>query len=238
MPHEQMNEQQAAAYLHMDLREVQKLASRGHIPCRKTAKGYVFRKGDLDHWVESQMHELPKERFAGIEKGVSRHHGFDPHALAIAPLIPPKGLAVPLKARTRGAVIRSLVKLADASEMVYARDELIAEVRSREELCSTALLPGVALPHPRHPLPYDIAASFVVVGLTPAGIPFGAADGSLTRLFFLICCKDETTHLHVLARLARMLHEKDAIDQLLQAQDAGELRQKLLAIEQSVLEHP
>jgi len=41
------------------------------------------------------------------------------------------------------------------------------------------LIPGVALPHPRHPLPYDIAASFVVVGLTGAGIPFGAEDGSL-----------------------------------------------------------
>ena len=30
-----MNSRQVADYLHMDLREVTKLASRGQIPCRK-----------------------------------------------------------------------------------------------------------------------------------------------------------------------------------------------------------
>ena len=56
MPHEQMNERQVGDYLHMDLRELNKLASRGAIPCRKTAKGFVFRKRDVEQWVEAQMH--------------------------------------------------------------------------------------------------------------------------------------------------------------------------------------
>ena len=237
MPHEQMNEQQVAAYLSMDEREVLKLAGRGQIPCRKTAKGYVFRKGEVDHWIESQMHELPKGRFAGIERGVSSHHGFDHEALLVSELIPPGGLAVPIKARTRDSVLRALVETADRAGLVYAKDNLIQEVRTREDLCSTALAPGVALPHPRHPLPYDIAASFIVVGLASSGIPFGAEDGSLTRLFFLICCKDDRTHLHVLARLAQMIHEPSATDSLLSAQSDQELREMLLKLEQYVLEH-
>ncbi len=236
MPHEQMNERQVADYLHMDLRELSKLASRGAIPCRKTARGFVFRKGDVEHWVEAQMHQLPRHRLAGIEKGVSRHHGFDHEAMLVAPLIPPGGLAAPLKARTREAVLRGMVDLADRAGMVYAHDELLEEVRDRETLCSTALAPGVAMPHPRHPLPYGIAASFVVVGLTQSGVPFGAADGSLTRLFFLICCKDDRTHLHVLARLAQMLHEDSAmgvspVEQLTQALSPDELREILLNLE-------
>ena len=238
MPHEQMNEQQVAAYLNMDEREVIKLAERKKIPCRKTAKGFVFRKGEVDHWIEAQLHELPRHRFKGIEHGVSHYHGFDPHALLVSALIPPAGLAVPLKARTREAVLRSLVAQADENGLLYDKDRLLEEIRQREELCSTALAPGVALPHPRHPLPYDIAESFLIIGITPSGIPFGAADGSLTRLFFLVCSKDDRTHLHVLARLARMLHDSAAIENLLESQTPEELRERLLKLERAALERP
>jgi PTS system nitrogen regulatory IIA component len=232
-----MDEQQVAAYLHMDVRDLRKLASRGQIPCRKVAGEFRFHKGQIDHWVETQMHELPPERLAGITRGVSTHHGYDHELLLVCPLIGPQGLAVPLEARTRHAVLRGLIGLAEKDGLVYNRQELLAEVEKREDLCSTALAPGVAMPHPRHPLPYDIAQSFVVVGLTAGAIPFGAQDGTLTRLFFLICCKDERTHLHVLARLALMLHEPSVIDELTAADTAVQLRQLLLAREEAALRH-
>jgi len=235
MPHEIMNERQVAAYLQMDVREVIKLASRGQISCRKVGQGFQFRKGQIDHWMEARMHTLDKDRLAGLERGVTAHHGMDHAELEVCPLIPPGGLAAPLQARTREGVLRDLVELADAAGLVYVRDELLAEVRQREELCSTALVPRVALPHPRHPLPYDIAASFIVVGLAPGGIPFGAEDGSLTRLFFLICCKDDRTHLHVLARLMRMLHDVGSVERLLAAGSAEELRQMLVELEEAAV---
>ena len=132
MPREQMTSQQVAAYLRMDLREVEKLAARGHIPCRKVGGAFVFLKGEVDHWVEQQMPELGPDRLTKIEKGVSAHHGFDPALLVVCPLIPPKGIAAPLLARTRDSVLRELVGLADAAGRVYARDDLVNEVRRRE----------------------------------------------------------------------------------------------------------
>ena len=235
MPHEQMDSQQVASYLQMDHRELMKLASRGDIPCRKVQGRLVFIKSQVDHWVELRIHTLGQARLAGIEEGVSAHHGFDHDEPLVCGLIPDDGLAVPLRAKTRQAAIRSLVDLADRAGLVYARDELIAEIRSREDLCSTAVAPGVALPHPRHPLPYDIASSFVVVGLTPSGIPFGSPDGKLTRLLVLICCKDERTHLHVLARLARMLGEHLVVEYLMTATSPEQLRDELTRCEQAVL---
>lgn len=221
MPHEVMSEQQVAAYLHMDLRDLVKLASRGNIPCRKLGdQRFEFRKSDVDHWVEQRIHELPRQDLADIEKGVSQHHGFDHAAALVSELIPEGGVRLPLAARTRHKVIRALVEHAEQLGLAYARDELIEQIEAREELCTTAMLPGAALPHPRHPLPWDIAESFVLVGIVPGGIPFGAEDGSLTRLFFLVCCKDDRTHLHVLARVARMLHDDQAIPELIDAEDA------------------
>ena len=96
---------------------------------------------------------------------------------------------------------------------------------------STALTRDVALPHPRHHTPCDIAESFIMVGRSGRGLPFGAPDGSLTRLFFLVCCKDDRTHLHVLARLGQMLHHRDTIDSLLDAADEQEFRDELKASE-------
>jgi len=235
MPHEQMNERQTAAYLHMDARKVVKLASRGQIPCRKVGGRFVFCKADLDHWVETKMHELDEGRLADIEKGVREHHGMPQSQLEVWPLVPSRGLAVPLKARTRDGVIRDLVDLAEESDLVYAADELIRLIRKREEMCSTAISPDVALPHPHSPVPHDISQSFVVVGLAPSGIPFGAEDGSLTRLFFLLCCKDERTHVHVLARLARMLYDRGAVDKLLASENAEQLGEVLLAREKTVI---
>ncbi|MEI7837274.1 MAG: PTS sugar transporter subunit IIA, partial [Planctomycetota bacterium] len=170
-------------------------------------------------------------------RGVSSHHGIDHEELLVGPLVPPHGLAVPLEARTRQSVLRALIEVAERDSLVYNRQELLDEVQKREELCTTALGPGLAMPHPRHPLPYDIAESFVVVGLTSTGIAFGAEDGSMTRLFFLICCKDERTHLHVLARLALMLHDPAAIGGLFEAGSGEELRELLAAREESALRH-
>jgi PTS system nitrogen regulatory IIA component len=135
----------------------------------------------------------------------------------------------------REATIRELVDVADRAGMVYLRAELIDEIREREDVCSTALIPGVALPHPRHPVEYDIVDSFVVVGLTHSGIAYGAPDGSLTRLFFLVCCKDERTHLHLLARLAQMLHTPGVLDDLLDADCPEELMETLHACEAKIV---
>lgn len=234
MPHEQMNDRQVAAYVHLDLREVLKLASRGQIPCRKVAGKFVFHKDQVDHWLETHIHTLDPERLAGIERGVREHHGFDNEALQVNSLIPPNALAVPMHAKSREKVLRALVDLADASGLVHAKDELLDELRMREELCTTALVPGLALPHPRHPVPYDIAASFVVAGVTPTGIPYGCPSGSRTRLFFLICCKEDRTHLHVLSRLAQMLHNPTHVNELIAARDAEEFGRILRRLEQAV----
>jgi PTS system nitrogen regulatory IIA component len=237
-----MNEKQVAAYLKMDAREVAKLASRGRIPGRKVGGEFRFYKGQIDHWAEVRMFstkELGPGRLADIEKGVSEHHGFDEEAELVWSLVEagctmPK-IAVPLAARTRDGAIRDLVDLADAAGLVCDKGNLVQEVRKREELCSTAMAPHVALPHPRHPMPYDISASFICVGLSASGIAYGNPDGSLTRLFFLICCKDDRTHLHVLARLAAMLHEESAVDEMLGAPDADEMAALLQTRERQVM---
>jgi PTS system nitrogen regulatory IIA component len=85
---------------------------------------------------------------------------------------------------------------------------------SREELHPTALGNGVALLHPRRPLPSIMGEPFLALGITTSGIPFGGPRGCLTDVFFLIGSTSETVHLRVLAKLSRMLQQSEWLDEL------------------------
>jgi PTS system nitrogen regulatory IIA component len=87
-------------------------------------------------------------------------------------------------------------------------------VREREDLHPTALDIGVALLHPRRPLPGILAEPFLALGRTYQGVPFGGVRGGLTDIFFLILATDDRGHLRTLARLSRLLSDGTTLDGL------------------------
>ena len=62
---------------------------------------------------------------------------------------------------------------------------------------STGFENGVAIPHPRNPMPDVLGQSVVAFGRTLSGIPFGVPKRQLSDLFFLVLCRDPRTHLRV-----------------------------------------
>ncbi len=204
MENEVMDLDQLASYLQRDVRELSKMANRGYLPGQKVGGQWRFASAEINHWLETQMHYYTEQELTALEAGTGQ--GKPDRQPLVMTLLSESVMAVPLRAGTRDSVLRELVKLAENSWQVYDPDALLHAIRQREELGSTALASGVAIPHPRRPLP-DTAQgeAFIAFGRTPGGMPFNAADGSLTDLFFLVCCRDASTHLRVLARLSRML---------------------------------
>ena len=213
MGSEMMDLEQLADYLQRDLREVSKLASRGHLPGHKVSGQWRFARAEINHWIETQMHAYTEQELTALEAGTAR--GQLDHQPLVSALMSETIMAVPLLAGTRESVLRELVKLAENSWQVYDSAALLQAIRQREELGSTALVSGVAIPHPRRPLP-DTAQgeAFIVFGRTARGVPYHAPGGGLTDLFFLVCCRDASTHLRALARLSRMLLRPGFVEEL------------------------
>ncbi len=227
---ETMDIEQLAAYLSRDVREVGRLASRGTIPGRRVGGEWRFARAEINHWIESRLHECTGEELAAIE-GPS---GEDEPLLT--GLLRESTLAVPLPASTKASALREMVKLAEQSWVVYDADAAVEAVVAREALGSTALPAGVALPHPHRPLgPEVLGESVVAFGKTGRGIPFGAPRGELTDLFFLVLCTDARTHIRVLARLARLLQKPGLIDALRATGSAAEAYEMLTAAERELL---
>jgi nitrogen PTS system EIIA component len=202
MSQEMMSVEQLAVFLQRDARELQKLASRGHLPAHKVSGEYRFHPAEIHHWLETQLHGYTEEELSNVEQGaVGRGHSVEP---LLTSMLSVATIAVPLGANTKVSVLNQLVKTAEQSWQIYDPAAILQAIKDREELGTTALEGGVAIPHPHRPLPNALGESIVAFGRTLSPIPFGAGRGGMTDLFFLVCCRDSNIHLKVLARLSRL----------------------------------
>jgi PTS system nitrogen regulatory IIA component len=232
MGNDTMDLEELASYLHRDAREVSKLASRGHLPGHKVGGAWRFHRAEINQWLETQMPGYTEQQLTGVETSVGGEPDSD---LLLATLLPEECLAVPLKASTRVSVLRELVRVAEQSWQIYDPEAILDAIRQREEMGSTALPLGVAIPHPRRALPSALGDSVIAYGRTASGIPFGAERGGLTDIYFLVCCRDDRTHLQVLARLSRLLLRPTFVDDLRAAETAAASREVIVTAEEELL---
>jgi PTS system nitrogen regulatory IIA component len=139
-----------------------------------------------------------------------------------------------LAARTRSSVIKSMVEVAARTGQLWDPAEMAEAVEAREKLHPTALDNGVALLHPRRPLPQVLGQPLLALGRTASGIPFGGASGQLTDLFFLICSVDDSQHLRTLARLSRLLAAPGFVEMLRTAGSSAEVLSSARKSEQEI----
>lgn len=141
--------------------------------------------------------------------------------LALHQLLSPGTIAIPLPARTRDSVISKMVALGVGTGQLWDAEKMAEAVRTREEMHPTALSCGVALLHPRRPMPGILSEPYLAMGRTVQGIPFGGSTGQLTDVFFLICSDSDQNHLKILARLSRLINDRDLLGALRTA-ESGE----------------
>jgi PTS system nitrogen regulatory IIA component len=210
--------EELARNLGRDRRDIERLASRGRLPGRKIAGEWTFHSSDIAHWLEDEMREYTDSQLAAVER--SQKSSEVDAAFPVTSLLQPEAVSVPLQARTKRSVLEQLVETAGRTWKIWEPAVVLKAVMEREELMSTAFENGVAIPHAREPLPNAVGGAVVAFGRTFSGIPFGAANNAPSDLFFLVVCQDVRTHLHVLARLGRLLQRPTFVSDLRNAEDA------------------
>jgi excisionase family DNA binding protein len=239
MPHRTLTLDELAAYLHVARRHVERLIKEGDLPCTLRGGRMLFQRDEIDAWASQRLLRLPGQSLDWYhQKTMQGTRQLFPRAALIPVLLQPGYIDLAVPAKTRAAVIRDLVGLAERTGRVFDPRELRDSVEAREALCSTALPGGLALLHARQHQPFRYEGSFIVLGRTIQAIPFGAPDGRASRLFFLVCCQDERIHLHTLARLCLLAMKTRILDELLETDDATAAYDALVAAELAVLPAP
>lgn len=217
-----------AHYLHVSPSQVMRLVERGKLPGRRVGGEWRFSPAEIHHWVEERIGLSTDEELQQMEGALRRvRRGNDLEEISLVERLPLEAIAVPMAARTRSSVIEEMVNLAANTGWLWDPAKMVEAVRAREELMPTALDSGMALLHPRRPLPAILDRSLLAFGRSDRGIPFGNARGVMTDLFFLVCSTDDRGHLRTLARLSRLLGDPTFLEAIRSAPDAAGVRETL-----------
>jgi nitrogen PTS system EIIA component len=118
----------------------------------------------------------------------------------------------------RQALLHALAERLAERGVIGDPEELYARLWEREQLGSTGIGAGVAIPHCKLP---GLTHGIVAVGLVPEGVDFAAVDGRPVHLFFLVVSPSASPaeHLQVLAAISRWVKADRHVPVLLEQPD-------------------
>jgi PTS system nitrogen regulatory IIA component len=125
-----------------------------------------------------------------------------------------------LKAGAKQQALEEMVACLTANRHGIDAKDLFNVLIEREKLGSTGIGNGIAIPHGKLDGLDNIC---LVFARSTAGIEFDSLDGKPVHLIFLLVAPSNSAgvHLKALARLSRLLKEKNFRDDLLGAADAA-----------------
>jgi fructose-specific phosphotransferase system IIA component len=102
-------------------------------------------------------------------------------------------------------LVDSLVKAGDINES--DRDDIIKAIMKREDLGSTGIGRGIAVPHTKHA---SVTKLVGTVGVSSSGVDFDSLDGEKVQLFFLLVSPPDRPgdHLRALENISRQLRDE------------------------------
>ncbi|MCP5515532.1 MAG: PTS sugar transporter subunit IIA [Spirochaetales bacterium] len=123
--------------------------------------------------------------------------------MAIVDLISTSVVRVPLKSKTKTEVIRELVDVLDKADKISDKESVFKAVIARENMGSTGLEKGIAVPHAKTEKVKNLT---LAIGVAPDGVDFDALDGEKSKLFFLLLAQPNQSgpHIEALAEIARI----------------------------------
>ena len=142
--------------------------------------------------------------------------------MKIADLLDIKAISAELTSSRKVEVLAELVDLLRRVQPDLDAAELLAVLIEREELGSTGIGDGIAIPHGKLK---GLDRLFMAFGRKRDGIDFDAMDNRPAHLFFLLLAPESeaTLHLKALARISKLLRKEDVRRQLLDAPDSATL---------------
>jgi len=126
----------------------------------------------------------------------------------ISELLPRSAIVLNLQSKEKFEVIGELVRPLVATGAITEESEFVSAIVRRENMESTGIGVGVAIPHARTKAVSSIVLAF---GRSDSGVDFNSLDGKPSHLIFLIAAPEEqkTEYIMTLARLSKLLRKDE-----------------------------
>jgi nitrogen PTS system EIIA component len=211
-----------ARLLSVSEKTVYRWISQGHLPAYQVHEQYRFNRAEILEWATSRKIAVSPEIFSEPEtSGVPMPSLYE--ALLNG------GVNYRVVGADKWAILKSVVQLLQLPEEVD-RDFLYRVLVAREELSSTGIGDGIAIPHVRNPVVLHVSKPMVTLYFLEHPVDFGAIDGQPVYALFMLISPTVRAHLHLISRLAFALRDP-AFRETVQRRG---LREEILSAAQNV----
>jgi PTS system fructose-specific IIC component len=142
--------------------------------------------------------------------------------LKISEYLKSEAIIMEIKAREKIAAINELVAHMVNQKLVGDGEAFIKALAKRENLESTGIGDGIAIPHARTNAVKDLTLAFA---RSPKGIDFSSVDGKPSHIIFLIASPEnkKSEYILALAKLSRLLRKHPVRELLRNAKEPEEI---------------
>lgn len=191
---------EVAKYLRVSERTVYEWAQKGEIPSGKIGTVWRFKKSEIERWVNNR---LSSSKIEQVDISVQ-----------IKNILSPERIVFLSHQTKHDALVQLSQNLATAPQIKDAK-ELETEILKREDLMSTAMGRGIAIPHVRLASVTDLVMS---VGISKVGIiDYEPIDEIPVRLLFMIAAayNQHSYYLQTLSFFSSKIRNQNLRDSLL-----------------------
>ena len=199
--------EEVAKYLRVSERTVYDWAQKGEIPAGKIGTVWRFKKSDLEKWVSDR---LSANKLMPHSKNIHLENIISPDRIIF------------LDFSSKRDALLALAENISTAPQIKNRQEVAQEILKREELMSTAIGRGIAIPHIRLSSITDLVVS---VGISKTDIiDFQALDDEPVRLLFMIAAatSQHAYYLQALSFFSARLKNKELRNALLASKSSKE----------------
>ena len=131
-------------------------------------------------------------------------------------------IKVGMKAKNKDEALKELLDLLVATGQVDNKRKMLSVLREREDLGSTGIGQGLAIPHGKSDCAKALCSAF---GVSKNGVNFDALDGERVHVFCLLVAPEQEAGLHLkaLARVASLLKDRYFRRQLQNSRSSDEV---------------
>jgi fructose-specific phosphotransferase system IIA component len=133
--------------------------------------------------------------------------------MRLSELFQSESVILDIEPREKAQLLESILGCLNERKMIHDFDQALRDVLERENVMSTGIGNGVAIPHAYTDGVDRLVACFVRAS---SGVDFAALDGKDVDLFFLILGPKagRRNHIKVLAKISRLLNHEEFRDAL------------------------
>ena len=119
-------------------------------------------------------------------------------------------------------VLKELAGIVTSNSSTLNYQKTLETLQQREDLCSTAMDEGVAIPHGKL---RGISEIIIAFGKSTKGIDFDSLDNKPTSFFIMLLSPENSSkkHIQALAKISNIFKNKEFRDKILKLDNAEEI---------------